>query len=252
MNNSLKDLHAQAMGEQSARFERSYLDCKDSSFSWWDNEAQQRKTSKDPIIGIIIGEAMKLEVYSTREEKFYRSNYYLNSRDVKLYSPDGKLVKQGSLKEISNYAIASLGSHPKKKKVLWIATEKGVVELRSNLVLAIDQLKPFSRDNKVSYTFKFTPHLYEPTDIDVSNSTKEILGKIAAKQPPTFVKINKHEQITNLIEDRYQLEEKLTSFIDWRNHHTSNSEIEKNAASVLPDPNSLDDIFNKPPKVQII
>ncbi len=252
MTNLLKDLQVQAMGEQITRFERRYLDSKDSSFSWWDGDTQQRKTSKEPIIGIIMGEAMKLEVYSTREEKFYRSNYYQNSRDVKLFSPDGKLVKQGSLKEISNYAISTLGSHPKKKKIIWLATEQGVIELSSNLVLAIDQLKPIKRDDKMNFTFKFTPHLYAPSNMDVSNNAKEILGKIATKQPPTFFKMEKHGQINEQIVETFKLEDKLTTFIDWKNHHNRNAVNEKNVALAHEAADGLDEIFTKNPQIQII
>jgi len=191
-----------------------------------------------------MGEAMHLEVYSTREEKFYRSDYYTNSAKVKLFSPDGSLAIDSDLKSVANFAISKLGSSPKKKKVLWIATEKGVIELHSNLVLAIDQLNKVTRDDKMNYLFKFTPHLYNPADNEISATAKEYLGKIAAKQPPSFFKMSKSEPITDTIIQKFKLEEKLADYIEWQNHQNSNENNRPRPDTTLSDVSTLDDVFN--------
>jgi len=244
MNKSLKDLQQQAMGESKARFERTFLDCKNASFSWWDKETKERKYTKAPIVGLIMGEAMHLEVFSTREQKFYRSDYYSDNSRVKLFAPDGSLAIESDLKSVANYAVSKLGSSPKKKKVLWIATENGVIELRSNLVLAIDQLKNVTRDERMNFLYQFTPHLYDPADPEISATAKEYLGKIAAKQPPSFFKMTKFEPVTDTIDQNSRLKDKLSAFIEWQNNQKSSVAAKPVTNTPEPDAFPLDDVFD--------
>lgn len=229
--NKYREQQQAAMGGSNApQFDRKYYDVKDGQFSFWDGEARQ--TTKEPIVGIIIGKAFKAEVYDMDAKKFYRTNFYLTNKEVKLFSSDGQLVVHGTMDEVAAWTNSNLGTNPRKKQILWIATMEGVIELRSNITLAIDALRGYRWNELMDYVFEFKPHVYSVKAKDVSNATKERLGKLAAKNPPSYFSMVKKEDLTDTLGDQMNLGAILNVYIKWKDYHKLNHEVETDSYSI--------------------
>ena len=229
---------SQQGGEDTAKFERTFLDCKEGAFSFWDKEKETR-IAVNGVKGVVLGEAMKFDLWNSRQECFWRSNYYLNNKDVAVYDNDGKLHKRGNMEEVTAYCLQVTGGTPKKKKVLWIATERGVVELKANLVCSIDQMKPIHRDDYMDFVMEFKPRVYDGKVEFYAPKTIEILGKISLKNPPTHFTINRDTPLNDAIAEEFGVIEKAQALEHWRNHHKENRE-EVSTVTDTTNPYSMD------------
>lgn len=228
MSNYRDALKSTQSGGDTVKFERSYIDLKQSAFSYWDKEAEKRKSFITAIKGVVLGDAMRFSVWDEDNNSFLNSNYYTSKKDVALYQ-GSSLVMRGTLDEVSQKAFDMTTNRPKKQKVIWLATEKGVVELRSNLVLAISELNPISQDDMMDFVMEFTPELYDPEDKSISAKTKDYLGKFAPTNPPTFFRIKRSDPLNEEVAEVYGVIEKAKLLENWRDKWRENRHEEDRA-----------------------
>lgn len=235
-------------GSQNPTFERQYWECKNGQFEYWNGV--ERLVTTEPIQGVILGKAFKAAGYDAHAKKFHHTNYYLNNKDVKFYDPAGKIVVDGSMDDVMAYTSRHLGSQLSKKQVIWIATKNGVVELRSNITLAIDQLNTYRWEAIMNTVFNFTPSLYTPQHQDVGAGAIKRLGALGASNPPSFFIMKPAGELTNDYGDSIGLEFALDSFIKWRKHYeaTNSIEVEKESYVIKDKEPDAMDLSYSPPK----
>lgn len=187
-------------------------------FRYWDKEACENKYIHNPINGIFIGSAMKLSIFDDSDSKgmSYNSDYYFSNNKIALFNPfskDRRPVVSGTKEDIEKFA-ADLTGNIKKCKTIFLYTKQGLVEISTNLTIAIDQLSVDTNtflDNEII----LTPALYDPEDETISAGAKKWLGKFAPKNPPKYANITIGDHITLTPEEEKILVGIVENFDKW-------------------------------------
>ncbi len=150
--------------------------------------------SYSPISGVFLGNAMKMEAFDDNlgaKGGTYRTSYYFKKdQTVTLFAPKGDgygKIMEGKVDDVEAY-IQKNSTAAKAKKIMSAFVWDGhqILEIETNLSLGIDQLKQIG-PNSTTSEIVFTPRMYSRDDKSVSRSTKEVLGKLADRNPPAFV-----------------------------------------------------------------
>ncbi len=167
-------------------------------FHFYDKEEEDKdkrdKFFHNSVQGIYIGHALKITAFDQAiNNSYYSSTYFTNKDIVVLFGP----TAQGPAKMITGTPEAIdkwLGEKrltPKRQLLYFVLTHKGLVSVKSNLILSIGQFQ--NRVNNVSFRdalldhmLVLTPMEYDPNDKQWSVSTKKFLGPFADKNRPKF------------------------------------------------------------------
>lgn len=220
---SYKDLLNQSQGQSKsfATFQRTRVSIKDIDkkyfFTTYNKETKSHDTLKAPQ-GVFMGTAMAFDCFDPGfppKGGTYRSAPYFSKKDtITLFDPTGKVAKRGSYEEIEKH-LNDNHVPVKKKMLIYLATEDGVLEIESNISVTID-LTSQHRDKLKTNIVKLTPTLLDVKGGDVSKKTVDILGKLAMRNPPKYAKFEFGPEITDSYANSIGLEDKLKSFIAWK------------------------------------
>lgn len=178
-----------------------------------------------PISGVLLGRCMKASAFDQsfgKNGNSYNTDYYFTNKKVVLYAPGtGGKVVEGDMEAVESYVGANVrGAKLKKAMVLFVATDKGLIEISTNLSLGIEQTNKIGEkwlENEVV----MTPVLYTPADKEISNKTHEMLNgkaRLAEKNPFVWVKLELGAVITPEMEVKLDLEKRSADFLAWKNH----------------------------------
>lgn len=189
-----------------------------------------------PIIGYLLGEAMCVEAFEDSIGKnggTIRSTPYFSKDRVALYAPtEKKPIFTGTLEQAEQWASTQLSSKKlNKRRLFYIATKGGIIELTTNLSLSIDMTKGVN-DSKADCLLSFTPTMYDTADKTISKTTHDILGKFAKKNKPCYAKIAVHKKLEEQDWSDLNLEAGLSNFVEWKKYKTGSKE---NAAPFTPE-----------------
>lgn len=197
----------------------------ETAFKSWNKETEQNEFYYEPLKGIYIGGAMKLSAYDDNlgsKGGNYFSSHYVNKENIVLFEP-GKTIKrvcQGNMEEIEKWIATNTTSRaPRKKWCIFLLTEQGLVEVQTNITIAIDQLKKNKEAISERYVI-LVPTLYSP-DNDLSKSCKEMLGKFATKNPPKYASLSTGELITEMDFENWDTENVIETFKEWKKQKAS-------------------------------
>jgi len=177
----------------------------------------QNYDSSEPLVGVIIGEAM---IFSAFDQSFgkngatFRSAPYLDSNKICLFDPTGKVAVKGTKDDCKAFIAKNTNAKEKVSRLTYLKTKKGLYEITSNIVMAIDESKKSKglwEDNVLS----LTPRLYDPADKTLSKETHKFLA-IAKKNRPSHFFINVVEPITDEIAEDLGLVESYKMFNAWK------------------------------------
>jgi len=189
----------------------SYSKKNESTGDW------ETKFIHKPISGIYLGHSMRLTIFDDDLGKSggtYKSDYYWDSKNVKLFNPISRKVEvSGDMEEINKFAAKCTGN-PSKKQVIFLLTKQGIITVTTNLSIAIDQLGNISRDDKVGKLLVLSPSILND-DSAVSNKAKGYLGKFIKKNPPLFADIKTGSEITDEDANIYRIEHYIDVFTTW-------------------------------------
>ena len=174
-----------------------------------------------PLEGILLGTAMRLSAFSSelgRNGGSYKSDYYWDRKNIKLYNPiEKKVACEGTMEQIEAFCVSNAENKGSKRQVLFVLTKLGVVTVTTNLTIAIDQYSVV-RNNTAENFIKLTPELFNPTTSKVSSSGQKYLGKFAKKNPPVFASIELGRTITDEDAVNLKLGEVLDTYETWLNY----------------------------------
>lgn len=181
------------------------IDLKESNgqavFSTFNKDTKENNIVDSPIQGIFIGAGMQMSSYSDNlgvRGGNYMSDYYFSNKNIVLFAPASKgyeVVCKGSSDYVEAYINRKSTSNPKKKQVLFILNESGLIAVITNLSIAIDQLTK----NKEALGEKYiilSPQIFKESSQTISKKAKEYLGKFRTKNPPKYAEISVGEFIT--------------------------------------------------------
>ncbi len=165
-------------------------------FSEYDKDQKCNVEFPAPIVGILIGTAMEATSYSddlgSKGGNYTSSYYFTNNDQIALFAPTSKgyeVVHKGNMDAIEAYIKTNSTGNLKKRQVLFILTEIGLLAISTNLSISIDQI----RQNKEALQERYivlNPKLFEESDTTISKKAKEYLGKFRQKNPPKFAAIS--------------------------------------------------------------
>lgn len=194
-------------------------------FKRWDKTLEKNILSEHPLEGIYIGGAMKLSAFDDNLGSSggnYFSSHYVNKENIVLFRPGKKIesVAKGNIEVIEKWiATNTTARSPRKKWCFFVLTEDGLIEIQSNITIAIDQLKRHKEAIKENYAH-FTPSLYDETS-DLTKSCKEMLGKFAKKNPPKYAYLQASELISIEDWEGWEAEETIKIFAEWKKQKAS-------------------------------
>lgn len=153
------------------------------------------------VKGVLIGEAMRLEVFDQDLGKnggTMQSSIFFTKEDKGVCFSMGKNVMKGVINDIKDFMAKESGSVVKTKRIIFLLTEKGtLMEFNTNIVLAIADTKVMDGDYTDNYIL-LTPKEYVPEEH--VQKTKDHLGKFANKNRPKYAHIEFADVIPDTVD----------------------------------------------------
>jgi hypothetical protein len=190
-------------------------------FSRYDKETKTNIASSEAISGIYIGSAMQMSAFSQslgRDGGQFRSEYYVNKKHpMKVFAPMGEkyaVVCEGNAEDCEAFVKKEAGSC-KKRQVIFLLTDMGLLAVVTNLTIAIDQLSPL-KDAVKENMIVLTPKTLDNAEGDVSKGAIERMGKLIDRNPPNYASIKVGGPITDQIFDSYGGSAAVDEYVAWR------------------------------------
>lgn len=202
-----------------------------------DDGSYQNYDSSEPLIGVIIGEAMMFSAFDQSFGKSggtFRSAPYLDSDKICLFDPTGKVAVKGTKDDCKAFIAKNTNAKEKVSRLTYFKTKKGLIEITSNMTMSIDESKK-SKSLWADNVLKLTPRLYDPADKTLSKDTHKFL-KVAIKNRPSHFFIEVVEPITDDIAEDLGLVESYKMFNAWKEslgYESPKAEEKKQDASWL-------------------
>lgn len=194
-------------------------------FQCYDKEQKANVKVGAPLKGIFIGSAMQISAYSDNigsKGGNYKSDFYIKTDNINLYEPqrDGryKSVVKGTMDEVTSF-LSNIrpAVTVKKRQVIFLLTEGGLVAVVTNMSIAIQQIGDI-RDRLQENMISLTPTLFDEGNPKITKKTKEYLGKFRQKNPPKYADIEVAELITEEVFDAFNGGETTDAFLAWKKH----------------------------------
>jgi len=229
---------------------------------------KEEKFGNFNITGVLLGSGMVLSAFSKdlgpKGGSFHSTVYFRKTDTITLFGPTNSGYKKemsGNLDKVEEYltvkrrSISSLDK-TKKSAVLYVLTEKGLVEIRTNLTLGFDQMRSVQKQSS-EMLVNITAAVYSDKNTDVSANAKKILGVLAEKNPPCYCRITATDkEITDDIAAKWNLEKHLDDFEKFKMFSSSSVPEEavahheaSDTSSAAPEPSNddpLDGVSGEP------
>lgn len=190
------------------------------SFKWWDKDLKENQFLAKPFVGLFIGHAMQIEAYDKDAGKnggTYSTSFYFTKADiVTLFEPtaNGQKKKMTGTVEAIESELGRIRLNPKKRYCLFILTNSGLLCIRTNVSLAIDNISGIK--DKLPYNMLLvTPKIYDPNDKSIKAAHKH-LGKIAATNPPNYAHLSIAEEIQEEKVIQWGVFDVIDTFAKWK------------------------------------
>lgn len=194
------------------------------SFVTYDKEKEANVDIPNPIIGILIGEAMQMVSYSDNlgaRGGNYRSSYYFTKEDhIALFAPSPKgyeVACKGTTAEVEDFIAKNSTSVVKKKRVLFVLTSEGLVAVTTNLIIDIDQRKAMA-DSLRTHMVVLHATVYAEGQTNISKRALAFLGKFIKKNPPKFAQMSVGDPITDGIWNQWDGDRYADEFLAFKKY----------------------------------
>lgn len=205
------------------------------AFVMWSKEKNENLYSSAPIKGLLfIGSAMRASAFVRRGNTGYSliTAPYVNKAKVTLFDPDGGQFKKvfSGTKDDAELFIKSHypGADRMNVKVLlyfYEHSKKRLIEFETNASIAFGDMKDKARKLS-SMLMDLSPAIYNSGDITIGKKTHDMLGPLAAKNPPKYVRMEPAGTVPDEVIDS----EEVTAILDtWEMWVQQNSPEERNA-----------------------
>lgn len=197
-----------------------------------------------PITGFLLGELMTGEIFDQTVGKkggSYKSTPYFGKTDsLAVLNPvDGKWMPFANIGLADEWVAKQCGKTLKKRRIYYVATDKGILEINTNISLSIDQTSKLKGVDSAVFQnslISFTPAMYDPKDSSLSKKTHEIQGAIGATNPSVYAKLEVVRKMEEADWATYKVDEALAKFVAYKNSKMVNTTpaLEVPAAQPIP------------------
>jgi hypothetical protein len=216
-------------------------------FVEYDKETKENKFTAEVLEGVLLGNCMIMEAFSDtlgRNGGTYRSDYFFKKDRVTLYG-NGEKVVSGTADEVDAWVAKNTSEKgAKKRMVLFILTSSGVVAITTNMTLGIDMVNGIGEKSQSNFVI-VTPKVFSHDDKTIGRKAKEVLGKLAAKNPPAYAALTVGDEITDMFANAVNLGGVIDQFIDWKNYKMS-AKVSTENDSETPTPTVVEDTNDLP------
>jgi hypothetical protein len=192
-------------------------------FVKYDKENKTNEYSDTPIEGVLLGNCMIMEAFSDtlgRNGGTYRSDYFFKKDRVTMYG-NGEKVFAGTADEVDAWVAKNTSEKgAKKRMVMFVLTKNGIVAITTNMTLGIDSINGVGEKSQSNFVMVI-PKLFSNSDKSVGRKAKEVLGKLAAKNPPSYASLSVGDEITDGFANATNLGDVIDQFVEWRNYKLS-------------------------------
>lgn len=219
-------------------------------FAVWNKDEKVNVAFPAPIKGILIGQAMEALSYSdnlgSKGGNYTSSHYFTNNDTVALFAPSAKgydVVHKGNMASIETFVKENSTGNLKKKQVLFVLTQDGLLAISTNLTIAIDQIKT----NKEALSEKYVilhPKLYNAADKTISIKAKGFLGKLVKTNPPKFAAISVGELISEEDFTDWKAEETIALYNKWKEFKIKGG-VEKENQEEYSEPSTIQNVHEE-------
>lgn len=192
-------------------------------FVEYDKDAKTNNYSSAKLEGVLLGNCMIMEAFSDtlgRNGGTYRSDYFFKKDRVTLYG-GGDKVFSGTADEVDAWVAKNTSEKgAKKRMVLFLLTRDGVVAITTNMTLGIDAVNGIGNMSQTNLV-TVTPKLFSQSDKSIGRKAKEVLGKLAAKNPPAYASLAVGEEIDDMFATATNLGDVVDQFLEWKTYKMS-------------------------------
>jgi len=194
-------------------------------FRFWDKNATTDNGTGAEVFssrvlqGVFVGDAMRMSGFDQGMMRSLESSVYFSNNDsIAIFEPShaggGVKVFTGNSEECKMF-LKKRGIDASVHKILFVHTETGTKAIRTNMTIAIDQLKAMKKEFENNYIV-LTPQEYDPSTPTVSKKGKEYLGPFAAKNRPKYAEISVGDEMTEEDLVALNIEQVIEDFLAWR------------------------------------
>jgi hypothetical protein len=112
------------------------------------------------------------------------------------------------------------------------------------MTLGIDMVNGIGEKSQSNFVI-VTPKVFSHDDKTIGRKAKEVLGKLAAKNPPAYAALSVGDEITDMFANAVNLGGVIDQFIDWKNYKMS-AKVSTENDSETPTPTVVEDTNDLP------
>lgn len=223
-------------------------------FSYYDKATKENKFIPKPIEGVLVGRCMSAEWFDPtigQRGGTWATSFYYSKEKVVLFKPGSQgyeKVMEGNFDEIESYLRSRrVSANAKKAQVILVrmmwGKEPKTVAIKTNISIAITQLKRVDSDMQFDYYIKLTPKKYAEGEVDFDKKTTPATLNLMRTNPPKYASISFDKPINDVEFDSLGAESAIELFNKWlQEQKGSGGEATQTAAPAVP----KDTIYNPP------
>lgn len=223
-------------------------------FSYYDKATKENKFIPKPIEGVFVGRCMSAEWFDAtigQRGGTWATSFYYSKDKVVLFKPGStgyEKVMEGNFDEIEGYLRSRrVSANAKKFQVLLVKMKWGgeakLVAVKTNISIAITQLKKVDADMQFDYYIKLTPKKYAEGEVDFDKKTTPATMNLMRTNPPKYASISFDKPMNDVEFDSLGAEGAIEMFNKWLKEQRGGV---TEAAPAPEKPVAKDAIYNPP------
>lgn len=172
----------------------------------------------DTIKGVYVGSFIIIEAWDdSAKVKYQSSPYFTNDNHVWINDKNKAFGGQQFTPEEAKNALGRKGLNTTTKMVIVLANLKGVVTIKTNSTLWINQFSMIQRAGvHEDYVLDITPIAFDPANLIFNKLNPDYYKNMEAKNYPACLHIFQGESITDKIANNWRLDEVFTNFLAYK------------------------------------
>ena len=170
----------------------------------------------ESIKGFHIGSFQILEAWDDANACYFQSSPYFNVQNMVWLNHRNKTFKGMMSVEDAKVALQRKGLNVYVKKVVVLATQKGVATVKTNSYLWLNQFKTVQyNDVAKDYVLELKPLRFLPETVPFKSIDKSYYEKMTLQSYPACVQINQMEVMDAKLANMYKLDEVYKNYLEY-------------------------------------
>jgi len=168
--------------------------------------------------GVYVGSFMIIEAWDdSAKVKYQSSPYFMNDNHVWINDKNKAFGGQQFTPEEAKNALGRKGLNTTTKMVIVMATLKGVVTIKTNSTLWINQFSKIQRAGiHEDYVLDICPIAFDPANLIFNKLNPDYYKNMKTKNYPACLLIVQGESITDKVANNWKLDEIFTNYLAYK------------------------------------